>query len=326
MTPLNNSISHCFLDVNIRGGIFVGCSPEHTIISGTTFGYRAQTVSSVIYSILGSNLKDPHDGSGADDVWAFNSGTDGTYITPNNGRLYSIIQKDLDWISFVSRARYNTRRTSRTSGVVTYASYKYANQFAGICWTKVNSSLDPVNSPSARFPFFFISNAETFIVIKLHNVHFNKLYNISYSFSVQNGRVPYDYTFIDSETTTIGGATYNFRINNAFPVRVYSRNPITLPTISPVATHNLFFENNPATSGDPLASTVVGNTTNSYLHTSPSNLWDGSWKECGFNFRISSATGALDASTAYLQLGPLPYTSMVETSFNFANIKVTIQN
>ena len=330
MTPLNNSISHCFLDVSIRGGIFVGCSPEYTLISGTTSGYRAQTVSSVTYSILGSNLKDPHDGTGADAEWAFNSGTDGTYTTANNGRLYSIIQKDLDWISFVSRARYNTRRTSRTSGVTTYASYNYANQFAGICWTKVNSSLDPVNSPIPRFPFFFISNAETFIVIKLHNVHFNKLYNISYSFSVRNGRVPYDYTFIDSETTVIGGQTYNFRINNAFPVRVYSQNPITFPTISPVATHNLFFENNPATTGDPLASTVVGNTTNSYLHTSPSNLWDGSWKECGFDFRIirptTPPTGTLDASTAYLQLGPLPYTSMVETSFNFANIKVTIQN
>jgi len=325
MTPLNNSISHCFLDVNVRGGIFVGCSPEYTLIPGTTLGYRAQTVSSVIYSILGSNLKDPHDGLGADDVWAFNSGTNGTYTASNNGRLYSIIQKDLDWISFVSRARYNTRRTSRTTSPITYASYKYANQFAGICWTRVNSSLDPVNSPSARFPFFFISNAETFIVIKLHNVHFNKSYNISYLFSVQNGRVPYDYTFINDETTVIGGVTYNFRISNAFPVRVYSRNPITLPTISPVATHNLFFEHN-TVGPDPLASTVIGNTTNSYLHTSSSNLWDGSWKECGFNFRISPATGALDASTAYLQLGPLPFDSMVETSFNFANIKVTIQN
>jgi hypothetical protein len=123
----------------------------------------------------------------------------------------------------------------------------------------------------------------------------------------------------------IGGVTYNFRISNAFPVRVYSRNPITLPTISPVATHNLFFEHN-TVGPDPLASTVIGNTTNSYLHTSSSNLWDGSWRECGFNFRITSATGALDASTAYLQLGPLPFDSMVETSFNFANIKVTIQN
>lgn len=325
MSPLG--ISHCFLDVSIRGGIFVGCSPTYTSIPATgRFGYKTETVSSTNYSILGSTINPiqatgPKDNSSS--VFNYTGGTHNIYSTANNGRLYSTIKKDLDWFSFVSRARYNTRRTVDAS---LYASYTYGNQYAGICWTRVDSLLDPRNPPASaeRFPFFFISNSETYIVIKLHNIHVNKEYTLTYSFSVRDGRVPYAYTLDRRKNIPVGSIDYNFNIEDPFPVSVYSKNPLTDTSVTPFANQNLNFEHN-TIGANPLANRVTGTTTDSYLHTSAASLWDGSWVTKEFKFRaLGSVT--FDASTAYLQFGPLPYRSMVETSFNFANIVLKIEN
>jgi hypothetical protein len=270
-----------------------------------------------------------------------------TYTASGNGRLYTIATKGLDWIMFISRARFYTQRILKAMtnyhilgdlansipAITTlnppfyYPCATAGSQFAGISRIplSVSNRLMPVSgsyTPTFKY-FMYLFNAETSIIFRLNNVTVSTTYTLSFYFSVKSGRVPHESTYSTSPasslttTSTIDtGATATsypalYEIYDPLPINIYYSDPRVGAERSPDFTYNLNFKSG------------TSNVNNLYLHTS-SAKWDGSWRLVSLTFTTPAA--AIPAGNCYVQLGPLPYRNMIDTSFNFGGFSTKINN
>ena len=270
-----------------------------------------------------------------------------TYTAAGNGRLYTIATKGLDWIMFISRARFYTQRILKDSinyhvlGTLAtsippitnlaptfyYPCATAGSQFAGISRIPLsaNNKLLPVSgsyTPTFKY-FMYLFNAETSIIFRLNNVTLNTTYTLSFYFSVKSGRVPHENGYSsssDSDLTTtstidtggVGGTAYPalYEIYDPLPINIYYSDPTVGAQRPPNFTYNLNFRSGTNT------------LTNFFLHTTTAK-WDGSWRLVSLTFTPSTA---IPAGNCYVQLGPLPYRNMIDTSFNFGGFSTKIVN
>jgi len=319
-------------------------STTSTNVTRTAFGRDIQGTNRVGLTV--SALAGIFTSEGTWGAAGASSSAGGDYTVTGNGRLYTIAKKGLDWIMFISRARFYTQRiiknTTNYNILGTLASsiptintlnppFSYpcatvGSQFSGISRIPLsgNNKLLPISgvyTPTFNH-FLYLFNAETSIIFRLNNLT-DATYTLSFYFSVKRERVPHEsgYTLASGSTLITTqkidtGATATdypalYEIYDPLPINIFYSDPTTGASRTPNFTYNLRFNR--------------GTTTANTLYLHGNSKWDGSWRRVSLTFTIPGGTTLLNGN-CYVQLGPLPYRNMIDTSFNFGGFETNIVN